>query len=42
MNFDQWLRELQDKAAHRINVCKASTLYQRGYAVMDALVELTA
>lgn len=42
MKFADWLTELQDKAARRINVCEASTLYLRGYAVMDALVELTA
>lgn len=42
MKFADWLTELQDKAAHPINVCKASTLYMKGKSVMDALVELTA
>ena len=42
MKFEDWLTELQDKAAHKINLCEASTLYLKGKSVMDALVELTA
>jgi len=41
-DFNKWLWELQDKAAMRINVCKASRLYMAGRSVMDALVELSA
>lgn len=42
MTFNQWLTELQDKAAMRVNQCVASRLYLDGYSVMDALVAVTA
>lgn len=42
MTYTQWLQELQDKAAMRINQCVASRLYLQGKSVMDALVELSA
>lgn len=40
--FTLWLCELQDKASQRVNRCIASTLYLKGYSVMDALVEIVS